>query len=209
MLTYWLALALMSAILGGLTVGCTKRPASTSGWTVPAPTTTPGTAGTGDRAPIVSSVPSTATRAGGPGAADTLSGPTRLGEGAEGQHIGTRPAIRDFAPVSDLADVHFALDRYDVGPAQAKVLDGNARWLRSNGGLVLIEGHCDERGTSEYNLSLGERRAASAKTYLVSQGVASSRITIVSYGKERPQCTDRSEACWWRNRRAHFLVKRQ
>jgi peptidoglycan-associated lipoprotein len=74
---------------------------------------------------------------------------------------------------------------------------------------VLIEGHCDERGTSEYNLALGERRATSAMSYLVSQGVAKSRITIVSYGKERPQCTERTESCRQQNRRAHFLAKRE
>jgi peptidoglycan-associated lipoprotein len=109
----------------------------------------------------------------------------------------------------DLVDVHFDFDRYDIQPAAAKVLDSNARSLQSNRGLVLIEGHCDERGTSEYNIALGERRAAAAMSYLVSRGVAASRITIVSYGKERPQCTERSEGCWRQNRRAHFRVKAQ
>ncbi|PYM40725.1 MAG: hypothetical protein DME12_14595 [Candidatus Rokuibacteriota bacterium] len=71
------------------------------------------------------------------------------------------------------------------------------------------EGHCDERGTNEYNVALGERRAKSAMDYLVSQGVRANRITIVSYGEERPLCTEHSEACWSKNRRAHFLVKSQ
>jgi peptidoglycan-associated lipoprotein len=72
---------------------------------------------------------------------------------------------------------------------------------------VLIEGHCDERGTNEYNLALGERRAKATMNYLVGQGVQANRITIISYGKERPTCTEHSEACWAKNRRAHFLVK--
>jgi peptidoglycan-associated lipoprotein len=73
--------------------------------------------------------------------------------------------------------------------------------------LVLIEGHCDERGTSEYNLALGERRAVSAKNYLVSRGIQASRITTITYGKERPLCTERTETCWARNRRAELLAR--
>ncbi len=74
---------------------------------------------------------------------------------------------------------------------------------------VESEGHCDERGTNEYNLALGERRAKSTLNYLVAQGVQASRITIISYGKERPACTEHNEACWSKNRRAHFLTKAQ
>ena len=74
---------------------------------------------------------------------------------------------------------------------------------------MLIEGHCDERGTVEYNLVLGERRAKAAMNYLVAQGVQASRFTVISYGKERPFCTEHTEACWSQNRRAHFLVKAQ
>jgi peptidoglycan-associated lipoprotein len=70
-----------------------------------------------------------------------------------------------------------------------------------------IEGHADQRGTNEYNLALGERRAKSTMNYLVSQGVQAGRITIISYGEERPVCTERTEACWGMNRRAHFLSK--
>jgi len=73
---------------------------------------------------------------------------------------------------------------------------------------VTVEGHADARGTSEYNLALGERRAKAAMTYLVDQGIAAGRMTVISYGKERPQCTAHGEACWAKNRRAHFLVKR-
>jgi peptidoglycan-associated lipoprotein len=189
------------ALAGSAFTACTKRPATTTGWTAPAPTggtsadSTPST-------PALTARPADAVTA-IPGAPGAQNEPGRSGEGA------SRQPVQDFGAVSDLLDVHFEFDRYDIQPAQARVLDSNARWLRSNRDLVLIEGHCDERGTSEYNLALGERRAASTLSYLVSQGVSASRITIVSYGKERPQCTDNTAECRQRNRRAHFLVKRQ
>jgi peptidoglycan-associated lipoprotein len=108
----------------------------------------------------------------------------------------------------DLRDIYFDFDKYDIRPGDAKVLDANAAWLKSRDNyLVLIEGHCDERGTNEYNLALGERRAKAAMNYLVSQGVQASRITIISYGKERPVCTEHTEDCWAKNRRSHFLTK--
>lgn len=82
--------------------------------------------------------------------------------------------------------------------------------MKANAGhLVLIEGHADERGTNEYNLALGERRAKAAMNYLVAQGVPAARFTLISYGEERPVCRERTEQCWAQNRRAHFLVKPQ
>jgi peptidoglycan-associated lipoprotein len=117
------------------------------------------------------------------------------------------PSPKDFSAVADLRDVHFEFDRASVRPEDARVLDTNARWLQTHPGtLLLIEGHADERGTSEYNLALGESRAKATREQLVARGVASSRITIVSYGEERPACQDSKEACWAKNRRAHFLV---
>ena len=80
--------------------------------------------------------------------------------------------------------------------------------MKANGkALILIEGHADERGTDEYNLALAERRAEATRNYLVAQGVASGRINLISYGEERPFCTEHTESCWSSNRRAHFLVK--
>jgi peptidoglycan-associated lipoprotein len=120
------------------------------------------------------------------------------------------PRVSEFAANANLKDVYFDFDKYDVRPDAARILDANATWLKANpGNLVLIEGHCDERGTAEYNLALGERRAKSTMNYLVGQGVAASRITVISYGKERPLCTEKTEACWAMNRRAHHLVKAQ
>ena len=83
----------------------------------------------------------------------------------------------------------------------------NAKWIRENPSyLFTIEGHCDERGTNEYNLALGQRRASGAKDYLVSLGVDGGKLVTISYGEERPFCTDSSEECWAKNRRAHFVA---
>jgi peptidoglycan-associated lipoprotein len=116
-----------------------------------------------------------------------------------------RPA--EFRETDNLKDIHFDFDKYDIRPGDAKILDTNAAWLKTNTDLVLIEGHCDERGTNEYNLALGERRAKATMNYLVGQGVQANRITIISYGEERPTCTEHTEGCWAKNRRSHFLVK--
>jgi len=109
-----------------------------------------------------------------------------------------------------LRDIYFEFDKYDLRPGDTKVLDVNAGWLKANPGhQMLIEGHADERGTDAYNLALGERRAQAAMNYLVAQGIRATRISIVSYGKERPVCNEHNEACWARNRRDHFLTKAQ
>jgi peptidoglycan-associated lipoprotein len=119
-----------------------------------------------------------------------------------------RPQPKDFAPAAELADIHFDFDRSDIRPGDAKILDSNAPWRQGHlGNLVLVEGHCDERGTSEYNMALGDRRAKAAMNYLVSRGVRADRISILSYGEERPFCMDHHEACWAKNRRARFLIK--
>jgi peptidoglycan-associated lipoprotein len=120
-----------------------------------------------------------------------------------------RPAPKEFGPVPEMRTVHFDFDKADIKPSEAAILDQDADWLKGNELLVLIEGHADERGTNEYNLALGERRAKAAREYLVSRGVAAERITTVSYGEERPVCTEKNESCWKRNRRDEFLVKPQ
>ncbi|HVO11940.1 MAG TPA: peptidoglycan-associated lipoprotein Pal [Vicinamibacteria bacterium] len=106
-----------------------------------------------------------------------------------------------------LADIHFDLDKSDIREADRSTLSKNADVLKRFDFLrVTVEGHCDERGTVEYNLALGERRAKAAYDYLVSLGVPAERLKTVSYGKEVPVCTDSNEACWQRNRRAKFTV---
>jgi len=184
-------------LLSVMWAGCAKRPATTAA-AAPAPTgaaaTTPGGAG-----PAMA--PTTAAPGGGAGTATPAPAPATAAPAA-------RPEPREFRAIPELNDVFFDFDKYDIRPADAKVLDSNAAWLKTNANnLILIEGHCDERGTNEYNLALGERRAKSTMNYLVSQGVQASRITIISYGEERPACNEKTEQCWAKNRRAHFLVK--
>ena len=192
MLTRCSHLVLSSLLVAAVVLsGCAKRPATTQA-AAPAPT---GSASTTAATPPAAPAP---VQSDTPTAATTTPAPSST----------ARPAVQDFAAVPELVDVFFDFDKYDIRPGDAKTLDANANWLKSNSShLVLIEGHCDERGTNEYNLALGERRAKSTMNYLVSQGVQANRITIISYGEERPQCTEHNEACWAKNRRAHFLAK--
>ena len=105
-----------------------------------------------------------------------------------------------------LDDVYFDFDRFAIRSDAREALEVNAGRLRDNDNWTLmIEGHCDERGTIAYNLVLGERRAEAVKRYLEELGVPGHKIDVVSYGKERPFCTDHSEECWQDNRRAHFV----
>jgi peptidoglycan-associated lipoprotein len=106
-----------------------------------------------------------------------------------------------------LKDIHFDFDRYEVRPEDAQILKENAALLKKYPNVkIQIEGHCDERGTVEYNLALGERRANSAKSYLTTLGIPSSRISIISYGKERPLDPAHNEDAWTKNRRAHTII---
>ena len=178
-----------------IAAGCAKRPA-TSMASAPAPGGASLSSGTGS--------------APGGGSVSNTSSPS--GSSAVNRAVSStaRPQPGTFRTTTELKDVHFDFDKYDIRPSDTKMLDANAAWLKSNSTmLVLIEGHCDERGTNEYNLALGERRAKATMNYLVSQGVAQNRVSIISYGEERPVCTDHDEACWAKNRRAHFLVKPQ
>jgi peptidoglycan-associated lipoprotein len=119
-----------------------------------------------------------------------------------------RPAPREFAKIPELKSAFFEFDKADLRPSDLPGLDANAQYLKDHGDLlIIVEGHCDERGTNEYNLALGERRAKAARDFLVSRGIAADRITTVSYGEERPGCTENNEQCWRLNRRAEFLVK--
>jgi peptidoglycan-associated lipoprotein len=190
MLTRCSHLAITSLLVAAVVLsGCAKRPATTQA-AAPPPT---GAASMTPTTPPASQIQPTTPPA---GPAPATAAPA------------TRPPVKDFVAIPELADIFFDFDKYDIRPVDAKTLDSNANWLKSNPNhLVLIEGHCDERGTNEYNLALGERRAKSTMNYLVSQGVQANRITIISYGEERPQCTEHTEACWAKNRRSHFLVK--
>lgn len=104
-------------------------------------------------------------------------------------------------------DLQFDFDKYDIKDEYKSELKSIAAWMTKNSGAKLsVEGHCDERGTNEYNLALGDRRAKAVKDHLVSLGVPSSKIETISYGEEKPLCTEHTEECWAKNRRAHFVV---
>lgn len=106
-----------------------------------------------------------------------------------------------------LEDVFFETDRYDLTPAAREALAKNAAWLQKHATIsILVEGHCDERNTREYNLALGERRASAVQEYLVLLGIPTQRIQIISYGEERPFALGNSESAWQLNRRAHFVI---
>jgi peptidoglycan-associated lipoprotein len=108
---------------------------------------------------------------------------------------------------ASVKDVYFDLDKSDIGSDGRDVLTKDAEFLRSYPQVrVSLEGHCDERGSTEYNLGLGQRRAEAAKNYLVSLGISADRVETVSWGKERPFCTEHDESCWHQNRRAHFVM---
>jgi len=184
-------------------VGCAKRPATTAA-SAPAPTGVAGATGSGGSGGSGGGSGSSAGMQ--PGGSSGAGGGTATPSGSASG--GARPVPREFAAIADLKDVFFDFDKYDIRPTDAKMLDANAAWLKSHENmLVLVEGHCDERGTNEYNLALGERRAKATMNYLVAQGVQANRITIISYGEERPVCSEHTEACWAKNRRAHFLIK--
>ena len=105
-------------------------------------------------------------------------------------------------------DIHFDFDRYLINTDDKPILKQVADTLRKNGNLkVVIEGNCDEKGTTEYNLALGDRRAVAAREYLLSQGIQSGRMDTVSNGKEKPLCAENNEACWAKNRRDHFVFE--
>ena len=109
---------------------------------------------------------------------------------------------------SPLKDVYFDFDRYDLRADAREILKANSAWLKANpGAQVQIEGHCDERGTTEYNVALGSRRSESVKDYLVTLGTSADRLSTISYGEEVPVCREQTEDCWQKNRRVRFVVQ--
>jgi peptidoglycan-associated lipoprotein len=107
-----------------------------------------------------------------------------------------------------LTDIHFGYNTYNIEPQDGSILKANATWLQKNPQTrVQVEGHCDERGSEEYNIALGAKRAQAAKDYLETLGIEGSRISTISYGKELPLCTEHDEGCWAQNRRDHFVVQ--
>jgi peptidoglycan-associated lipoprotein len=198
--TFRVALAVLSIVLAA---GCAKRPAMTQA-AAPPPTAAAVTTPPPAAPPPAPVAPAPAPQPAAPPPVAAAPPPPAPAPPP------ARPAPAEYRSIPELRDVFFDFDRYAIRPDAARTLDANVDWLRSNPtALVLIEGHCDERGTNSYNLALGERRAKAAQDYLVSRGIAADRIVIISYGEERPACSERNETCWAMNRRGHFLTKRQ
>ncbi len=108
----------------------------------------------------------------------------------------------------NIKDAFFDFNKSNIRPDAQQTLTDDANFLRAHPSInFVIEGHCDDRGSEEYNLGLGDRRATAAKNFLVNLGVSASSITTISYGKDRPFCTENNEACWQKNRRAHLVLK--
>ncbi len=175
------ALAIAATVLIGLVPACAKKPPTTVADKKPA------------EAP-----PAAAT----PVPAPVTSGPI----GDESQRV-LSASIQELNSRGYLQDAYFDYDSYELRDDARSALATDAEWLKKFPTVqILIEGHCDERGTNEYNLALGERRANSAKDYLTSLGLDGGRVKTVSYGEERPSCTDSDESCWTKNRRAHLVI---
>ncbi len=173
------AAAVLGAVVA-LAVGCKKKPPTTTPEAAPPP-------------PAVEAPPPAPTPAPPP--------PMPSGEDVMSQDLQTLNSK------GYLKDAFFDFDKADLRDDARSALASDAQWLKQYGAIkVLVEGHCDERGTEEYNLSLGQKRASAVKEYLVSLGVEGSRVNTVSYGKARPFCTDHDETCWQQNRRGHFVI---
>lgn len=141
----------------------------------------------------------------------------------QGACSGQQDIVEDTTPVKDTAaekrvadaralflsqHVPFSLDSFALNAEAKETLDSKIVWLRANpNARIIVEGHCDERGTQEYNLALGDRRARTAKKYLTDSGIAENRITTISYGEERPLDMGHNEAAWAKNRRAQFVIR--
>lgn len=129
-----------------------------------------------------------------------------LGEGAEGP-FGEASDYPDPAAREIFVDVHFDYNKADIRGSERPILEGIAGYMKEHPTLsIKVEGNCDDRGSNEYNLALGERRALSIRSYIASLGVSADRIFTISYGEEKPLCTEQKETCWSKNRRGHFLL---
>jgi peptidoglycan-associated lipoprotein len=114
----------------------------------------------------------------------------------------------EYKAVDELKNVHFDLDLAKIRSGDARLLQGYARWLKSRRDMtVMIDGHADERGTDEHNMRLGEQRANAVRGYLIAQGVEADRVMTTSHGERNPACSDHTEGCWGKNRRAEFKIK--
>jgi peptidoglycan-associated lipoprotein len=123
--------------------------------------------------------------------------------------VATSNATEEELFTQNVKDVYFEYDKADIRAADQSVVQGDARFLQQHANIhITVEGHCDERGSTEYNLALGANRADAVKNALIQAGVAGDRIKTISYGKEKPFCTESNESCWQQNRRGHFVYEK-
>lgn len=128
--------------------------------------------------------------------------------GSSGRQMDEIRAEQAASSAAGLRDVFFGYDSWTISEDGRQALSRDAEWMKSTpSAQVKVEGHCDERGTSAYNLVLGEKRAKAVRNYLVELGVGANRLSVVSYGKERPSCNEHAESCYQQNRRGHLVVK--
>lgn len=147
---------------------------------------------------------------GGSGNGGSGSGPVlaKADPGSLGRQLDEMRAEQVASTAAGLRDVYFGYDSWTISEEGRQALGRDAEWMKTNpSAAVKVEGHCDERGTSAYNLVLGEKRAKAVRNYLVELGVSANRLSVVSYGKERPFCADHAESCYQQNRRGHLVVR--
>ncbi|MBI4684920.1 MAG: peptidoglycan-associated lipoprotein Pal [Nitrospirae bacterium] len=134
--------------------------------------------------------------------------PVTKEEAKKVETISVKEAVETKESQAKFENIHFDFDKYDIRDDAKPVLKVVSDWLIKNRkNKMLLEGHCDEVGTNEYNLALGERRAKSARDYLVTLGVAKDRFEMISYGEEKPLCKEQTNECWQKNRRVQFVIK--
>ncbi|THJ21473.1 MAG: peptidoglycan-associated lipoprotein Pal [Nitrospira sp. CG24E] len=210
MCTYAVALVASMALIG--LSGCSKKSVQSGGDSQ----STQGTAKGGG----AGGYPDTGVQSGGGGLRGLDKNPSeeRVGSGTmlakvdpssnAGRQLDEIRAEQAASAAAGLRDVFFAYDSWTISEEGRQALSRDAEWIKSNPNVSLkVEGHCDERGTSAYNLVLGEKRAKAARNYLVELGVGANRLSVVSYGKERPTCSEHAESCYQQNRRGHIVVK--
>ena len=211
--TYGAVLVMSIALIG--VSGCSKKSVQSGG------DSQSSKGGTDSSKSGVGSFPDTGVQSGGGGLRGLDKNPSeeRLGSGtmlakvdpsssAGRQQMEEVRAEQAASLAAGLRDVFFGYDSWTISEDGRQALTRDAEWLKSNpSALIKVEGNCDERGTSAYNLVLGEKRAKAARNYLVELGVAANRLSVVSYGKERPSCNEHEESCYQQNRRGHLALK--
>lgn len=221
-----LYVACIAAIALVTVPGCSKKAVQSGGDTQ----TSQGAAGSGSSGSTdsarsgIGNFPDTSMQSGGGGLKGLDKNPSeeRIGGGAgsgtmlakadpsgsAGRQMDEMRAEQAASAAAGLRDVFFGYDSWTITEDGRQALSRDAEWMKSNpSAVVKVEGHCDERGTSAYNLVLGEKRAKAVRNYLVELGVGANRLSVVSYGKERPFCNDHAEACYQQNRRGHLVLK--